>query len=1138
MSLSPGDKLGPYEILAPIGAGGMGEVYKARDARLERIVAIKQFRHGHQGRFQQEARLIAALNHPHICQVFDVGPDYLVMEYIEGKMAYGPLRVDKAVKLALEIASGIEAAHGKGILHRDLKPANILVTAAGGSAKILDFGLAKLMTQSDTDATMTTEGAVLGTPAYMAPEQAEGKLLDVRSDIFSFGSVFYEMLSGYRAFSGESTAQVLSAVLRDEPAPLAVPAELQSILRKCLAKRPADRFASMSELRRALELAASNSGAVSTAESVPGTGLQNFWIAVAPFKYTGPGAELAALSEGVTEEIVTGLSRFTYLRVLTKESQAGARYLIEGSLRQAGSQLRATVQLADTATGARFWAETYTRSYSPDAIFDIQDSLVAPIVATVAEWNGVLVHNMWMELRDRDPRTFTPYEALLRSSGFGELLTPEEYQLATTILTRATEQDPNHSACLGMLSHMHAYGYLFSFGGGDDSRDASLSYARRAVAADSSNHHAFYALALAHSCRKDIAAFRSAAERSIALNPMDGQVMAHIGMWTAYGGDWERGCELVRSAMKLNPRHTGWYWYPLAHDAYRRGNYTQALEYALRLNMPGLFWTHELLARVHAQVGNKAAAAAALKDLAVLRPDFPAFARREYERFFVEASFIDQMLDGLRLAGLKMAGEGSAAAIGMKSIPDAAPASIPASIPSIAVLPFANLSAEKEQEYFSEGLAEEILNALTKVPGLRVIARTSAFAFRNRENAIAEIGEKLRVTSILHGTVRRSGERIRVTAQLINVAGETQLWAERYDREMLDVFDIQDEIAQAIVAQLKVKLNAKSGTPLVKRYTENLEAHNLYLRGVFHVHRLRNEEMQRGREYLEKAVALDPFYAPALLELGGYYVAMGHRGGVLPLEQWPRVRALATRALEADPEFADAHAALGFMTGICDFRWEDAVRALDGALELNPACTLAHFWRSHVLFVLGSGEAALAAIGRAVECDPLLALFHTYAAIYFLLLGQPEQAIESASRCLEVDPDFPPGVLMMGEACSRLGRHEEGIRLIEKALDGVPPGYFYSALLAWVYVRAGRRQDAERVRATLEETAKRQYVPAGTRAFLAVALEDGEAALTLLEDAVGERDPNIPLWIRSQYFEALHGNPRFDQLFRSMNLRR
>jgi TolB-like protein/Tfp pilus assembly protein PilF/predicted Ser/Thr protein kinase len=1123
MPLQSGDKLGPYEILARVGTGGMGEVYKARDTRLERVVAIKQCKALHRGRFEQEARVIAALNHPHICQVFDVGSDYLVMEYVDGKTLSGPLPVGEALKLALEIVRGLEDAHGKGILHRDLKPANILVTAAG-SAKILDFGLAKLMTESNPDATQTAAGTILGTPAYMAPEQAEGKPVDARSDIFSFGSVLYEMLSGNRAFPGDSAAQALSAVLRDEPAPLAISAELQKIIRKCLAKRPEDRFASMAELRRALEQSASPSGAASKGGSEAAAGEQGFGIAVIPFKVSGAGADLPALAEGLTEDIVAGLSRFFYLRVFTKESAGVARYVIEGSLRQTGSQLRLAVQLADTASGARLWADTYNRSYSPEAIFDIQDSLVPPIVATVAEWNGVLIHNIWMALRDRDARTFTPYEALLRSSGFGELLTPEEYQLALAILTRAIEQEPNHSGCLGMLSHMHAYGYLFSFGGGEDSRDASLYYARRAVAADSSNHHAFYTLALAHSCRKEIAAFRSAAERAIALNPMDGHVMAHVGMWTAYSGDWERGCELVKCAMKLNPRHTGWYWYPLAHDAYRRTDYALALEYALRLNMPGLFWTHELLARIHTQLGNRAAASEALKDLAALRPDFPANARREFERFFVESSFIDQMLDGLRLAGLKI------------DIEDSAAHAVARPAPSIAVLPFENLSADKDQQYFSDGLAEEILNALVKVPGLRVIARASAFAFRNRENAVAEIGEKLGVLSILHGAVRRSGSRIRVTAQLIDVSDETQLWSERYDREMRDIFDIQDEIAQAIVAQLKVKLSAKPSGPLVKRYTENLEAHSLYLRGVFHVNRLTNDEMQLGRLYLEKAIALDPFYAPALLQLAEYYVATGHRGGDLPCDQWPKVRALAAKALEADPEFADAHAAIGFMAALGDFQWEDALRALDSALQLNPACALAHFWRSYVLFIAGSEEEALAAIHRAVEIDPLRTLFHTYMATYSLLLGRPEQALDHARRGLEVDPGFPPNIQLLGETYSVLGRHEEAAGMIEKTLPGVPSGYFYSALLAWVYVRSGRREDANRLRASLEETAKLQYVSSGARAFVAAALDETDLALTYLEEAIRERDPNIPLWIRSQYFRALHGSARFDQLLRSMNL--
>jgi eukaryotic-like serine/threonine-protein kinase len=225
MSFSPGERLGPYEIVALIGAGGMGEVWKARDTRLGRIVAIKRLKGEHGERFQQEARAVAALNHPHICQIYDVGPDYLVLEFIDGKPLAGPLPVEDAVRLAIQIASALEEAHGRGILHRDLKPANILVTPKG-SAKLLDFGLAKPLT--GTDATRTIEGTIVGTPAYMAPEQIEGKPCDARSDVFSFGAVIYEMLAGSRAFDG------MAAVLRDEPKP---PPALESLELKRLVLR-------------------------------------------------------------------------------------------------------------------------------------------------------------------------------------------------------------------------------------------------------------------------------------------------------------------------------------------------------------------------------------------------------------------------------------------------------------------------------------------------------------------------------------------------------------------------------------------------------------------------------------------------------------------------------------------------------------------------------------------------------------------------------------------------------------------------------------------------------------------------------------------------------------------------------------
>ena len=255
MSLPAGTRLGPYEIQVAIGAGGMGDVYRARDARLGRDVAIKVLPEGFAAdsnrlrRFENEARAIAALNHPHICQIYDVGPGYLVLEFVEGAPVRGPLSVEEVVRLALQVTSALDAAHERGILHRDLKPANIMVTREG-TAKLLDFGLAKLMRPPEGvggEVTRTIEGTVWGTPAYMSPEQAEGKALDARSDVFSFGAVLYEMLSGTRAFAGNTAAQILSAVLRDDPPRLNGSSALDRIVRRCLAKQPLNRFQTMQD---------------------------------------------------------------------------------------------------------------------------------------------------------------------------------------------------------------------------------------------------------------------------------------------------------------------------------------------------------------------------------------------------------------------------------------------------------------------------------------------------------------------------------------------------------------------------------------------------------------------------------------------------------------------------------------------------------------------------------------------------------------------------------------------------------------------------------------------------------------------------------------------------------------------------
>jgi Tol biopolymer transport system component/tRNA A-37 threonylcarbamoyl transferase component Bud32 len=283
-----GDTLEHYRIECKLGEGGMGVVYKARDTRLDRSVALKLSTTPFSGRFEREARAVAALNHPHICTLYDVGPDYLAMEYVEGKPPAGPLPLDEALRLAGQLLDALEAAHRQGIVHRDLKPANILVTKAG--VKVLDFGLAKMERAVTAEAeTVTEAGTILGTLHYMSPEQVQGKDVDARSDLFSFGLVLYEMLTGKRAFEAEDPASVMAAILEREPAELEgiVPAGVQRILRRCLAKDPADRWSSAGDVKAALEW---------SGETALPTPARLRWLS---WSIAGLGMALAAAAVGV-----------------------------------------------------------------------------------------------------------------------------------------------------------------------------------------------------------------------------------------------------------------------------------------------------------------------------------------------------------------------------------------------------------------------------------------------------------------------------------------------------------------------------------------------------------------------------------------------------------------------------------------------------------------------------------------------------------------------------------------------------------------------------------------------------------------------------------------------------------------------
>ena len=337
-------------------------------------------------------------------------------------------------------------------------------------------------------------------------------------------------------------------------------------------------------------------------------GDDGFWVAVLPFAHGGTDAGIVALADGLSEGIVTGMSRFSYLRVVARGAtlryasmavdtrsvsrELGARYLMEGSVRQAGNKVRIAVQLVDANSGANLWAETYDRPFDPAAVFDLQDELVPRIVATVADMHGILPRSMSAALRTRDPAQLSPYEAVLRSFAYSERVTADELATARHGVELAVRNAPDYADAWAMLAWLCLQDHAQGFGIHADSLALGLAAARRAVEAAPSNHLAHAGLAQAFYFRKEFESFRNAAERAVALNSMDGYSIAFLGELLTYTGDWKRGLELAGRAKQLNPHHPGWYWYADVYHAHRQRDFRGAIACLLRANMPGHWGFH------------------------------------------------------------------------------------------------------------------------------------------------------------------------------------------------------------------------------------------------------------------------------------------------------------------------------------------------------------------------------------------------------------------------------------------------------------------------------------------------------------------------------------------------------------------
>jgi len=465
-----------------------------------------------------------------------------------------------------------------------------------------------------------------------------------------------------------------------------------------------------------------------------------------------------------------------------------------------------------------------------------------------------------------------------------------------------------------------------------------------------------------------------------------------------------------------------------------------------------------------------------------------------------------------------------------------APAAAQPKLRSVAVLPFLNFSADPENEFFADGITEDVIAHLSKIRSLKVISRTSVMPFRKREQSLREIGAKLGVATLLEGSVRRAGSRVRIVAQLIDAETDRHLWAETYDRDLTDIFTIQTDVALKIAAALEAELSPEERRQIRKEPTQNLEAYQQYVLGKNCMVRWTQEGVEKGLKHLEQAVARDPNYALAYAMKAYAYVdsATGVAGALPPEEAFGEAKAAVARALAIDSGLAEGHAVLGYLKIACDYDWAGGEEELKRAIELNPNSGEAYDFYGLMLAAQERYDEAIEMQRRAHEVDPLA--HRMDIATTYLRARRYDQALQAVTRVLQDDPHFALAHATLGWAHLLSGRPEEGLASLQKALSISPESSMYLGQLGEAYGLTGRNSEAREVLQRLEELSKERYVSPYHIAYVYTGLGDHDRAMDMLERAYNERAGAIFGIKGSFLFTPLREHPRFKALLKKMNL--
>ncbi len=468
------------------------------------------------------------------------------------------------------------------------------------------------------------------------------------------------------------------------------------------------------------------------------------------------------------------------------------------------------------------------------------------------------------------------------------------------------------------------------------------------------------------------------------------------------------------------------------------------------------------------------------------------------------------------------------------------PPAFPSTPPSldkhrVAVLPLQNISQDPQDEFFADGMTEELISTISMVTDLQVISRTSIMQYKGGSKKIGEIGRELHAGTLLEGSIRRAGTRLRISVQLIDVQEDKHLWAQKYDRESTDVFAIQSEIAERVAGALKVQLLPKERKRVEKRPTENTEAFELYLKGRYYWNQRTEESLSRAIGYFENAIEKDPAYARAYLGLADCYLILGDRGFLPGNEVFPKAKALAAKALELDDGIFEAHATLGSVLRH-EWDWAGSEREHKLAIELSPSYATAHQWYGLYLTLVGRHEEALAEIRKAQELDPLSPIIKLNIASTYIYERRYDEAINQCKQVLETDPNFVPARFWLALAYALKSMFEEAIAEIQKAKALSSGAFWLNGVLAYVYAMSGRREDAMKVVDELLERSRKEYISPLLIAWAYIGLGDKDRVFEWLEKAYENRSGDLVYLKFFPVYDVLRSDPRYVTLLQKMGL--